>query len=196
MTFLTRISLANRLIVGLVTLAILVFGVLAIFSLKQELLPSISAPTAIVTATFPGASPQIVADEVATPIERAVKGVSGVTKVTSTSLNGRATLTVEWDYGLDSDKLVADIRTAIDSVAATVPDQVTTDVLVGSTDEIPVLLLAVASDASLNASSELVDKVAVPALTGIEGVRSVTLSGANATSSWSRCGRRTCASTT
>jgi HAE1 family hydrophobic/amphiphilic exporter-1 len=39
MTFLTRISLANRLIVGLVTLAIIIFGVLSIFALKQELLP-------------------------------------------------------------------------------------------------------------------------------------------------------------
>lgn len=181
MTFLTRISLANRLIVGLITLAIIVFGVLATLSLKQELLPSIQAPTAIITARFPGASPQIVADEVATPVGTAVKGISGVTKVQSSSSNGNSIITVEWDYGLDSDKLVADIRSGIDSLAATLPEGVQTDVRVGSTDEIPVLELAVASDASLNASSRLVDKVAVPQLTGIKGVRQVILSGENAT---------------
>lgn len=181
MTFLTRISLANRLIVGLITLAIIVFGVLAIFGLKQELLPNISAPTAVVSASYPGATPQIVAKEVSTPIEQAVKGVSGVTKVESSSTNGLASITVQWDYGLDTDKVVADIRNAIDSVSATIPSTVTTDVVTGSTDDIPVLQLAVASDASLASSGQLVDDVAVPQLAGIDGVRQVTLTGQNTT---------------
>ena len=88
MTSLTRLSLANRLIVMLVSIAIVAFGILASTSLKQELLPSTQAPTAIVTASYPGATPQIVADNVATPIERAVTGVAGVTDVTSSSVNG------------------------------------------------------------------------------------------------------------
>ena len=104
-------------------------------------------PTAIVTASYPGVSPQIVADDVST-LERALTGVSGVTKVQSTSTNGTATITVEWEYGLDPDKVVADIRNAVDGVAPTLPDQVETEVITGSTDDIPVLLLAVASDAS------------------------------------------------
>ena len=66
MTSLTRLSLANRVIVGLATLAIIVFGVLATLNLKQELLPSIQVPTAIVTANYPGVSPQIIADDVST----------------------------------------------------------------------------------------------------------------------------------
>ncbi|MET1004941.1 MAG: efflux RND transporter permease subunit [Propionibacteriaceae bacterium] len=181
MTFLTKISLANRLIVGLITLAIIGFGVSAIFSLKQELLPSITAPTAIVNAVFPGSTPQIVAKEVATPIEQSVKAVSGVTKVNSTSTNGNATVTVEWEYGLDSDKIVSDVRNAVDSIASTLPESVETDVLTGSTDDIPVLQLAVASDGSLSKTGELVDSVAVPELSGIDGVRQVILSGENTT---------------
>ena len=110
LTSLTRLSLANRMIVGLATLAIIVFGVLATRNLKQELLPSIQVPTAFVTASYSGVSPQIVADDVSTPLERAFSGVSGVTKVQSTSTNGLATITVEWDYDLDPDKVVADIE--------------------------------------------------------------------------------------
>ena len=147
MTSLTRLSLANRMIVGLATLAIVVFGVLATLNLKQELLPSIQVPTAIVTASYPGVSPQIVADDVSTPLETALSGVSGVTKVQSTSTNGMATITVEWEYGLDPDKVVADIRNGVDGVVPTLPEEVETEVLTGSTDDIPVLLLAVASDA-------------------------------------------------
>ena len=181
MTSLTRLSLANRMIVGLATVAIIVFGVLATLNLKQELLPSIQVPTAIVTASYPGVSPQIVADDVSTPLERALSGVSGVTKVQSTSTNGVATITVEWEYGLDPDKVVADVRNAVDGVAPTLPEQVETEVITGSTDDIPVLLLAVASDASLDEAGRQVENVAIPELSGIEGVRSVTVTGENTT---------------
>ena len=181
MTSLTRLSLANRMIVGLATLAIIVFGVLATLNLKQELLPSIQVPTAIVTASYPGVSPQIVADDVSTPLETALSGVSGVTKVQSTSTNGIATITVEWEYGLDPDKVVADVRNAVDGVAPTLPEDVETEVLTGSTDDIPVLLLAVASDASLDEAGRQVENVAIPELSGIDGVRSVTVTGENTT---------------
>jgi multidrug efflux pump subunit AcrB len=181
MTSLTRLSLANRTIVGLATLAIVVFGVLATLNLKQELLPSIQVPTAIVTASYPGVSPQIVADDVSTPLERSLSGVSGVSKVESTSTNGIATITVEWQYGLDPDKVMADIRNAVDGVTPTLPDQVETEVITGRTDDIPVLLLAVASDASLDVASRQVENVAIPDLSGIDGVRSVTATGEDTT---------------
>ena len=181
MTSLTRLSLANRVIAGLATLAIIVFGVLATLNLKQELLPSIQVPTAIVTASYPGVSPQIVADDVSTPLESALTGVSGVTKVQSTSSNGIATITVEWEYGLDPDTVVGDIRNAVDGIAPTLPDQVETEVITGSTDDIPVLLLAVASDAPLEEAGRQVENVAVPELSGIDGVRSVTVTGLETT---------------
>jgi multidrug efflux pump subunit AcrB len=181
MTSLTRLSLANRMIVGLATLAIIVFGVLATLNLKQELLPSIQVPTAIVTANYPGVSPQIVADDVSKPLERALTGVSGVTKVQSTSSNGIATITVEWEYGLDPDKVVADVRNAVDGLKATLPDEVETEVITGRTDDIPVLLLAVASDATLDEAGRQVENVAIPDLSGIDGVRSVTAAGEDTT---------------
>jgi multidrug efflux pump subunit AcrB len=181
MTALTRLSLANRMIVGLATLAIVVFGVLATLNLKQELLPSIQVPTAIVTVTYPGVSPQIVADDVSAPLERSLTGISGVTKVQSTSSNGSATISVEWEYGLDPDKVVADIRNAVDGTKPTLPDQVETEVITGSTDDIPVLLLAVASDASLDEASRQVENVVIPELSGIDGVRSVTATGEDTT---------------
>src|SRR4051794_10462780 len=181
MTHLTRWSLANRLIIGLATIAIVIFGLISTFSLKQELLPSITAPTAFVTATYPGATPQIVADNVSSPIERAVTGVSGVTDVTSTSVNGNATISVSWDYGLDNDKVVGNIRNAVDSVKATLPTSVETDVITGSTDDIPVLLLAVSTDLPLDESGRLVQNVAVPDLTAVDGVRQVNVTGENTT---------------
>ena len=67
----------------------------------------------------------------------------------STSSNGQATISVQWDYGLDDDKVVSNIRNAVDSHLAGLPADVTTDVITGSTDDIPVLLLAVSTDLPL-----------------------------------------------
>src|SRR6478735_5142814 len=178
MTHLTRWSLANRLIIGLATIAIVIFGLISTFSLKQELLPSITAPTAFVTATYPGATPQIVADNVSSPIERAVTGVSGVTDVTSTSVNGNATISVSWDYGLDNDKVVGNIRNAVDSVKATLPTSVETDVITGSTDDIPVLLLAVSTDLPLDTSDGPI-KLSQVADVKLESVSSSSLARAD-----------------
>jgi multidrug efflux pump subunit AcrB len=181
MTSLTRLSLANRLIVGMATIAIVIFGVLATSSLRQELLPSTQVPTAILTATYPGTAPELVADEVATPLEQAISGVSGVTKVRSVSTNGVASLTVEWTYGLDNDKVVDDIRTAADGVVQGLPDTVDFDLLAGSTDDIPVLVLGVASDAPLGELARQVENTVVPQLSDVDGVRQVQVSGQDIT---------------
>lgn len=181
MTSLTRLSLANRLIVGLIALAILVFGVLSTTSLRQELLPSTQVPTATVTAVYPGTAPELVAAEVAKPLEQAISGVSGVTKVSSVSTNGLALLTVEWTYGLDNDKVTADLRSAADGLGTELPADVDVTVVAGSTDDIPVLVLAVASDDSLVSLVRKVNDIAVPQLSGVEGVRDVQVAGQDTT---------------
>ncbi len=180
MTSLTKLSLANRMLVGLVSVAIVVFGLLAAASLRQELLPSTQIPTALVTATYPGTSPETVAKDVAEPIEQAVSSVKGVTSVRSVSANSFATLTVEWDYGLDAEATVAAIRTAADGVP-TLPDATEVTVQAGSTDDIPVLVLAVASDADLRDLNRATTDIAVPRLAEVDGVRQVQVTGQDTT---------------
>jgi len=178
---LTRLSLVNRLVVALLSIAVVIFGVVAITTLKQELIPSTQAPQAFVTATYPGSSPQIVADEVADPIEQAVRSVSGVTKVSSTSTTGSSNISVQWDYGQDDNKVVADINNAINAVKSTLPDDVTTNVQTGSSDDIPVLQLAVASDLPLTKLGPLVEDRVVNKLEAVDGVRTVQVTGEDTT---------------
>ncbi len=177
MALLTRLSLINRLVVALLSIAIIAFGVVATLSLKQELLPSITAPQAVVSVVYPGASPDIVADEAAEPIEQAVRNVSGVTSVDSLSSTNSAQITVMWEYGQDDDKVLADINSAVSGAKSNLPDDVETEVFAGSTDDIPVVQLAVSSDLELDKFGPMVDDIAVSALSGLPGVRDVTLSG-------------------
>ncbi|MFZ4894295.1 efflux RND transporter permease subunit [Plantibacter sp. Mn2098] len=179
MSFLTRLSLANRMIVGLVTVAILIFGLFAVGSLKQELLPSVQQPGAVVAAVYPGASPASVERELTKPIEQAVKSVKGVTKVTSTSVNGAANLQVSWDFGQDSEKIVSDLRGAVAGLKGALPAESSSDVYAGNTDDFPVLLLAIAAKGDASEFAKRVETTVLPALRGIDGVRQVTLSGQN-----------------
>src|SRR4051794_27408078 len=180
-SYLTRLSLVNRLVVALLSIAVVIFGVVSLTTLKQELIPSTQAPQAVVTATYPGSSPQIVADEVSDPIEQAVRSVTGVTKVSSTSTTGSTNISVEWDYGQNDDKVLADINNAINSVKSTLPDEVTTNVQTGSSDDIPVLQLAVASDLPLTKLGPLVEDRVVDQLEAVDGVRTVQVTGEDTT---------------
>ncbi|AWB94506.1 hypothetical protein DCE93_01475 [Agromyces badenianii] len=181
MTLLTKLSLANRVIVGLVTIVIVAFGLFATGSLKQELLPSVQQPGAVVVATYPGASPTSVERELTAPIEQLVRSVEGVTGITSDSRNGSASIQVKWDFGLDSEQVVADIRTAIGAAESTLPAGSTSEVYAGGSDDLPVMSLAVAADTEPADFAKRVESVVLPALRGIEGVRQVQLSGQHET---------------
>lgn len=85
---LARFSLANRALIALFTIAVALFGYLSLTSLKQELIPSISFPAAAVVGVYPGASPEVVEDQVTEVVEEAAKAVDGVESISSTASTG------------------------------------------------------------------------------------------------------------
>lgn len=123
MTWLARLSLTNRAVVGLVTVLVVVFGLISTTSLRQELFPSLDVPLATVVTPYPGASPQVVEQQVTTPIEAAVKGIKGVTGTHSTSTGGSSVLTLDLEYGADPTQLTSQVQRAVQGV--TLPADVT-----------------------------------------------------------------------
>src|SRR4051794_28755250 len=142
MSFLTRLSLANRGLVALIALVIAGFGLFAIPSLKQQLFPSIELPAAFIGASVPGASPEIIQDQVTKPIEDAVKGVDGIDRVTSTTREGSSTVVVEFVYGTDIEQAVNQLTTSVNRIQPTLPANVTPTIFSGGTDDIPAIVLA------------------------------------------------------
>lgn len=174
---LARLSLANRAVVALVTIAIAVFGVLSMSSLKQELIPSLELPTGIVSAQYQGSSPQVVEEQVTEVIEEAVASVDGVDSVRSTASTGISLTTVELTYGTDMETTTQRLQTAVAGVRAALPDGVDPQVTTGSVDDVPVVQMAVSGDKNPNALADTVESVVVPALEDVEGVRSVSTTG-------------------
>lgn len=174
---LARTSLANRAVVALATIAIAVFGIVSMGSLKQELIPSLQIPTAAVVAVYPGSAPAIVEQQVTAPLETAARGVDGVEDVTSSSSTGMSVTTVQFTYGTDMDLAAQQLQTAVTRVSSQLPADVDPTVVTGSVDDLPVVQLAVSGGADETALADTVNSVVVPALEEVTDVRSVAVSG-------------------
>jgi HAE1 family hydrophobic/amphiphilic exporter-1 len=177
MSWLSRFSLAQRALIGLISIIALVFGAIAIPQLKQQLLPSIELPAVSVLAPYQGASPDVVEKQVVEPVENALKAVDGISGVTSTASEGSAVITASFDFGNNTQQLVADVQQAVNRARALLPDGVDPQVISGSTDDIPTAVLAVTSSQDQQALADRLDKTVVPALKTIDGVSQVTVNG-------------------
>ncbi|MFD7841044.1 efflux RND transporter permease subunit [Streptomyces sp. NPDC059761] len=178
MSWLSRFSLAQRALIGLVSLTALLFGAIAIPQLKQQLLPSIELPMVSVLAPYQGASPDVVEKQVIEPIEATLKGVDGITGITSTASEGNALIMAKFDYGDSGTKqLVADVQQAVNRARVRLPAEVDPQVVAGSTDDIPTVVLAVTSDKDQQALADQLNRSVVPVLEDIEGVGQVSVDG-------------------
>lgn len=177
MSWLSRFSLAQRALIGLMSIIALAFGAIAIPQLKQQLLPTIELPMVSVIAPYQGASPDVVEKQVVEPIEDNLEAVDGISGVTSTASEGNALIMASFDYGNDSARIVADVQQAVNRARVQLPDDVDPQVVAGSTDDIPTVVLAVTSDKDQQALSDQLDRTVVPALKDIDGVGQVTVDG-------------------
>ncbi|MER5181497.1 efflux RND transporter permease subunit [Streptomyces sp. NPDC002896] len=177
MSWLSRFSLAQRALIGLMSIIAIVFGAIAIPQLKQQLLPSIELPMVSVLAPYQGASPDVVEKQVVEPLENTIKAVDGITGITSTASEGNALIMASFDYGNGTQQLVADVQQAVNRARTQLPDDVDPQVVAGSTDDIPTVVLAVTSDKDQQALADQLDSTVVPALEDIDGVGQVTVDG-------------------
>lgn len=177
MSWLSRFSLAQRALIGLISIIAIAFGAIAIPQLKQQLLPSIELPMVSVLAPYQGASPDVVEKQVVEPIEDSLEAVDGITGVTSTASEGNAVIMASFDYGPDTQQLVADVQQAVNRARVQLPDDVDPQVIAGSTDDIPTVVLAVTSGQDQQALADKLDRTLVPDLKDIDGVGQVTVDG-------------------
>jgi hydrophobic/amphiphilic exporter-1 (mainly G- bacteria), HAE1 family len=177
MSWLSRFSLGQRALIGLMSIIALAFGAIAIPQLKQQLLPSIELPMVSVLAPYQGASPDVVEKQVVEPIEDSLEAVDGISGVTSTAGEGNAVIMASFDFGNDTKQLVADVQQAVNRARAQLPDDVDPQVIAGSTDDMPTVVLAVTSDQDQQALADQLDRTVVPDLKDIDGVGQVTVDG-------------------
>lgn len=170
----------NRALIALVTVVVAVFGGVALTGLKQELAPSISFPQLAVVSSYPGAAPEVVNDDVSTPIETAIQGVPGLETTSATSSTNSSLISASFTYGTDLATAEQKILQAVNRIRSTLPEGVDPQVVTGSFDDLPVLQLAVSSDGDAEALASDLRESVIPDLEEVDGVREVALVGETA----------------
>ncbi|GAA3510091.1 efflux RND transporter permease subunit [Aquimarina addita] len=102
--------------VNVIVLAIFIFGVVGVLSLKSSFFPLVDSTIISINITYPGASPQEIEEGVVLKIEDNLKGLEGIDRVTSTSAENSGTITVEIVKGRDIDFMLLEVKNAVDRV--------------------------------------------------------------------------------
>ncbi|WP_081998717.1 efflux RND transporter permease subunit [Sinomonas humi] len=175
---LASLSMANKALIALITVFAAVFGVITVGTLKQELIPSIEFPQLTVVTSMPGASPDVVDKQVGQPLEKSLQAVEGLESSASTSRTGVSTILLSFAYGTDLDRARNQIDRAISNAKSELPSDVSPNTLAGSITDFPIVFLAASSDRPLSDLQNELTQQVVPALSKIDGVRSVDITGA------------------
>src|SRR6266511_2940892 len=106
---------------AVLTLSVILFGVLSYFQLPVNDLPAVDYPVIQVTVGYPGASPDTIANNIATPLERQFMQINGLEVVTSSSNQGVATFTLQFALEKNIDAAATDVQTAISQAIGSLP---------------------------------------------------------------------------
>src|ERR1700688_3731990 len=110
----------------LLTASLIVFGAFAYRLLPVAALPAVDFPTIQITAQFPGAAPETMAASVASPIERQLSTIAGISSMSSSSALGLTQITIQFDLGRNIDGAALDVQTALSTAAKNLPIEMTT----------------------------------------------------------------------
>src|SRR5437016_11964918 len=132
----------------LLTIAIAVAGVLSYTLLPVSPLPQVDFPTIQVAAALPGASPEIMASSVATPLERQFGRIAGVTEMTSSSNVGSTSVVMQFDLSRDINAAARDVQAAINAARSQLPASLPNNPTYRKVNpaDAPVRILALTSD--------------------------------------------------
>src|SRR5262245_14183603 len=165
----------------LVTAAIIVFGIFGYRLLAVSALPAVDFPTISITATLPGASAETMAASVASPIERQLSTISGISSMTSSSSLGTTSITIQFDLNRNIDGAALDVQTALAVAARRLPIEMTTPPFFRKVNpgDYPVVYFSLNSDTlPLSLVNDYAELVLAQQISQLPGIAQVLVYGA------------------
>ena len=179
--FISDFAIQRPIVTVTAMVALVAFGIAALFNLHTDEFPDIQQPVIGVTISYPGASPETVEREVIDPIEESFSSISGLdwSKTQASATDGLAQFIVFFDFQKDIQEASQDIRDAISTKRADLPTEMKEPVLTRfDPSQAPVLSLALTSDRLTPAAlTQLADPMIVRDLRSVPGVAEVTVVG-------------------
>jgi HAE1 family hydrophobic/amphiphilic exporter-1 len=177
----SELCIRRPVLTTLLTASLIVFGIFGYRLLPVAALPAVDFPTIQITATFPGASPETMAASVASPIERQLSTISGISSMTSSSSLGSTQITIQFDLGRNIDGAALDVQTALATAQRRLPVEMTTPPFFRKVNpgDFPVLYVSMRSDTlPLSSIDDYAETVLAPTLSQLPGVAQVLVYGA------------------
>ncbi len=166
----------------LLTLGVALAGGVAFTLLPVSPLPQVDIPTISVSASMPGASPETMATTVATPLERSLGRIAGITEMTSSSALGSARVTLQFDMDRDIDGAARDVQAAINAARVDLPSTLRSNPSYRKANpaDAPIMILALTSDTmSQGEMYDAASTVLQQKLSQVQGVGEVTVGGSS-----------------
>ena len=165
---------------SLLAAAFLVIGVVCYFQLPVSALPQVDFPTLQVSANLPGASPETMASNVATPLERQLSLIQGITQMTSSSALGQTNITLQFELSRSIDGAAQDTQAAINAAGGQLPTNLPAPPTVRKVNpaDSAVLVIAMTSDSlPVVKVSDYADNIIAQQISRIDGVGLVNIGG-------------------
>ena len=159
---------------------VIIMGLLGYWLLPISALPSVDFPTIQVTAQYPGASPEVMASSVTTPLERQFGQISGLTMMISTSSFANSSITLQFTLDRDIDAAAQDVQAAINAAGGVLPRTMPNPPTYSKVNpaDVPILTLALTSELlPLEKVNDLADTVLAQKLSEVTGVGMVSIEG-------------------
>ncbi|MGH8666180.1 MAG: efflux RND transporter permease subunit, partial [Burkholderiales bacterium] len=122
---LSRFFIDRPIFAGVLSVLVLLAGLISLRLLPVSEYPEVVPPSVVVTATYPGASPKVIAETVATPLEEQINGVEGMLYMSSqATTDGRMTLTVTFQLGTDPDLAQQLVQNRVSQAEPRLPEEV------------------------------------------------------------------------
>ena len=161
----------------LLYILVVVFGFYSFQNLPLALMPSMEVPAAVVYATYPGAGPEDIEQQVTKKLEGAVAGLSGLDTLQSTSSENMVMLVIRFTNDTDMDQAMTDLRDKVAQVKSQLPDDASDPTVMSiDIDSMPVVSVALRGNDLASLQSIAEDEIQ-PALERLDGVASVDISG-------------------
>ena len=174
-------AVKKPIMTSLCFMAIALFGIFSFSKLPIDLMPDIETNTIMVFTYYNGASAEDIENNVTRPLENSLNSVEHLKHISSDSRENVSVITLEFEYGYDIDDLTNDVRDKLDMVASSLPDDANNPIIFKfSTDMIPIMMISAKAESkeSQEALYKLLDDNVVNPLARIDGVGTVSISGA------------------
>ncbi|MGB3617373.1 MAG: efflux RND transporter permease subunit [Catalinimonas sp.] len=155
----TSAAVDNKTSVLILTFIIVAFGLVSYITMPKEQFPEVVLPNVYVGTPYPGNSPVDIENLVTRPIEKELKGISGVKDITSTSVQDYSTILVEFNPDVEKSKALQDVKDAVDQAKSELPEDLPSDPLVQEVNlsDVPIMFINISGDYSTEELKEFAE---------------------------------------